>query len=611
MMTTKEAPLPAAADTGEDKTENKVDLQVTLVNCDIVQAETPVIVAGQYKGVAPIRAVGALDTALDYWISEAVNRSMVGGDLGELNFIPVFHDQIAARTILLAGMGEFGKFSYDALCYVAMNVAYGVSNFRLAKFASVLIGSGEGGLSVEEAVKGLLSGVCHALHHLPEERRFLKEFILLEKDLKRYEQIKEVVKKFEYEKSNGKLNLKVVEGKDLPGGSPVAKAIAPAGPDHASAPPPVTQFVNRITIERGEEGFQYSALTDTAVIPVRRVDVQSYFVDGIADRLKVINDERRQERFGRLLHTYIFPEDFESHVSNQPLKPLTLILDSTTASLPWEMACFKTNNAGQQGAFRFGTDLKLSRQFRSMLSGAPGIAPPVNDNLKVLVIADPAPEKELQLEGARAEGEAVVKLLNELIPKFAAKKLTLEISERIGPQKCNPVDILDLVFDETFDVIHFSGHGVFNEEFPNRSGWVFGKNCIMSAREIFRTRRVPRLIFANACFTAVIKDSSRSKGKTVKIRKTTPAEETNRKLAGMAEAFFERGVENYIGTGWKVNDGDAVKFAKIFYEKALKGDLLGDAIAAARNAIFRTDETYNSTWGAYQHYGQSNARLIR
>lgn len=607
----KEASLPTAAATGEDKTEKKLDLQVTLVNCDIVEAETPVIVAGQYKGVAPIRAVGALDAALDYWISEAVNRSMVGGDLGELIFIPVFHDQIAARTILLAGMGEFGKFSYDALCYVAMNMAFGVSNFKLEKFASVLIGSGAGGLSVEEAVKGLLSGVCHALHHLPEERRCLKEFILVEKDLERYEQIKEAVKKFEYEKLNEKLNLKVVEATDLPGGSPVPKAIAPAGPDHASAPPPGTQFVNRITIERGEEGFQYSALTDTAVIPVRRVDVQSYFVEGIADRLKVINDEKRQERFGRLLHTYIFPEDFESHVSNQPLKPLTLILDSTTASLPWEMACFKTNNAGQQGAFRFGTDLKLSRQFRTMLSGAPGIAPPVNDNLKVLVIADPAPEKELQLEGARAEGEAVVELLKELIPKFAAKKLTLEISDRIGHQKCNPVDILDLMFDESFDVIHFSGHGVFNEEFPNRSGWVFGKNCIMSAREIFRTRRVPRLIFANACFTAVIKDSSRSKGKTVKIRKTTPAEETNRKLAGMAEAFFERGVENYIGTGWKVNDADAVKFAKTFYEKALNGDLLGDSIAAARNAILRTDKTYNSTWGAYQHYGQCNAVLIR
>ncbi|HSF25294.1 MAG TPA: CHAT domain-containing protein [Blastocatellia bacterium] len=606
MMTTKESASPAAATTGEDKNEKKVDLQVTLVNCDIVQAEAPVIAAGQYKGVAPIRAVGALDAALDYWISEAVNRSMVGGDLGELNFIPVFHDQIAARTILLAGMGEFGKFSYDALCYLAMNMAYGVSNFRLAKFASVLIGSGEGGLSLEEAAKGLLCGVCHALHHLPEERRFLKEFILVEKDLERYKQIKEAVNKFEHEKSNGKLNLKVVEGTDS-----VAKDIAPASPSRASAPPPITQFVNRITIERGEEGFQYSALTDTAVIPVRRVDVQSYFVEGIAERLKLINDEKRQERFGRLLHSYIFPEDFESHVSNQPLKPLTLILDSTTACLPWEMACFKTNNAGQQGAFRFGTDLKLTRQFRTMLSHAPGIAPPVNDSLKVLVIADPAPEKELQLEGARAEGEAVVKLLNELIPKFAAKKLTLEISERIGPQKCNPVDILDLVFDETFDVIHFCGHGIFNEEFPNRSGWVFGKNCIMSAREIFRTRRVPRLIFANACFTAVIKDSSRSKGKTVKMRKPTLAEETNRKLAGIAEAFFERGVENYIGTGWKVNDADAVKFATTFYEKALKGDLLGDAIAAAHNGIFRTDETYNSTWGAYQHYGQSNARLIR
>ena len=43
------------------------------------------------------------------------------------------------------------------------------------------------------------------------------------------------------------------------------------------------------------------------------------------------------------------------------------------------------------------------------------------------------------------------------------------------------------------------------------------------------------------------------------------ADEMNRRLAGMAEAFFERGIRNYIGAGWPVDDIPAVDFASIFY----------------------------------------------
>jgi CHAT domain-containing protein len=103
------------------------------------------------------------------------------------------------------------------------------------------------------------------------------------------------------------------------------------------------------------------------------------------------------------------------------------------------------------------------------------------------------------------------------------------------------------------------------------------------------------LIFANACFSAVTNSNQ-----------DPTAIESNRKLAGMAEAFFERGVQNYIGTGWPVVDGTAATFARTFYERTLAGALLSDALADARKEIF--DE--GSTWGAYQHYGQSTARLV-
>src|SRR5262249_41620624 len=92
------------------------------------------------------------------------------------------------------------------------------------------------------------------------------------------------------------------------------------------------------------------------------------------------------------------------------------------------------------------------------------------------------------------------------------------------------------------------------------------------------------------------------------VRSGTPftLQESNRSLAGLAQAFFERGVQNYIGTGWPVDDAAALEFAKIFYTEALCGNDLGNSLSRAREAIL----AWGSTWGAYQHYGQAAAKLM-
>jgi len=284
------------------------------------------------------------------------------------------------------------------------------------------------------------------------------------------------------------------------------------------------------------------------------------------------------------------------------------------------MACFATPS----GSAFFGTNLSLTRQFRTFLSGAPGVAPPLNDTLRVLVIADPAPEPEYQLPGARAEGRAVVRVLNYIKNRW---NLKIDVVDRIGYTECDPVRILGLILEGGFDVVHYAGHGTFDEKNPSRGGWVFGANSYLTAREIFRARRVPRLIFANACFSAVV-NKNRQLG----------AAEMNRHLAGIAEAFFERGVQNYIGAGWPVQDDLAVNFATTFYERTLTGQTLdvvnkeldfqdggkpgpdgeetppgftadrtlGQSLRHARERIIHD----GSTWGAYHHYGNANDFLL-
>jgi CHAT domain len=557
-------------------------LNIVVTRGDITQVITPVVVVGTYRGIAPFSALKALDVNLDHWISRAGDQGMIGAGLGELFFIPVMRGAqkgIGADAVLLAGMGEYGKFTYHDLRYLAMNVCYAVSALKIKGFTSVAIGSGEGGIELEEAVKGYLSGICDALHHVNAEER-ITEFRIVEHDRSRHRRLVHAVKEL--------IERKLIENIDLKLSEEQLPAIKRKQGGRSRRPDwqyEGARFVNRITIERSEDGYSFSALTNTAVVPVRKVNVQPFFTEGIATKLKRGSS---QERFGLLLHKYIFPEDFERMIDNG--SPLTLIVDGATAALPWEMACFGSKNNRSY----FGPDLKLTRQFRTMLSGAPGIAPPLNQSLRVLVIADPADEDELRLPGALREGQEVVKMLKRFQKRFA-KKLNIEIISCLGPEECDPVEILALILNETFDIVHYSGHGVYDEAKPNNSGWVFGRECTLSAREIFRARQVPRVVFANACFSAVCHGGQEPS-----------AEHSNQKLAGLAEAFFERGVQNYIGTGWAVDDAAAVKFAKVFYERALAGKYLGDSLSEARLSIFND----GSTWGAYQHYGQSNARLV-
>jgi hypothetical protein len=554
---------------------------VVVTRGSITQVSAPVVVVGVYKGIAPApaSALKALDDALHQWFSRAIEHGMAGADLGEVFLVPVIRKEIAADSVLLAGMGEYGKFDYNDLRYLAMNIGYAVSALKLGGFACVLIGSGEGNLELEEAVKGLLSGCCDALHHVdPTER--IAEIKLVEYDKNRYRKIVEILKDL--------VGKQVIENIEIT----IAEEILPTQKGRSasrkrtpSEHPPVSTFVNRITIERSAEGYSFSALTNTAVIPVREVNVQRFFTEGITAQLK---KGESQEKFGLLLHKYIFPEDFERLVEDG--LPLTLVVDGATAALPWEMACY----GPKQRRSYFGLDLKLTRQFRTMLSGTPGIAPPINNSLRFLVIADPASDSDLRLPGAFREGEQVVQILKKFQTDLRGK-LDIEIVPCIGPENCDPVEILALILNETFDVVHYSGHGIFDEKNPNRSGWVFSRQCTLSAREIFRTRQIPRVVFANACFSAVCNNMMEPS-----------AEQANQKLAGLAEAFFERGVQNYIGTGWAVDDVAAVQFAEVFYEQAMNGKSLGDALAGARRKIFNL----GSTWGAYQHYGQSNARLV-
>lgn len=555
--------------------QERVALHIEVVHGDIRDLKAPAVVAGHYRGVPPIRAVGALDQALDFWISKAVKRGIIGGGLGEVFLIPNTQKSLAADNVILAGMGEYGRFNPEDVDLLFANVTYGVTALGWRTFATVVVGSGEGNLSLEQAIKGMLDGVASALRRIKGQGR-LDRLQIVENDKHRFQEVVTILEKLEAGK-NGSLTVKL-SSRQLP------KQVHPAPRTRAEM---VDQMQgSRITIERDRDVFRFSAITKQAVIPVRDITVQSSYAEGAAELLKESRSLEDQQKYGKLLHRYLMPEDFQVMID---MTPLTLLVDRSTAAFPWEMAAFERH--GQ--ILFYGPGRHLTRQFRTTLSGAPGLmTASIPNRLRVLVIADPAPEANLQLPGAREEGRVVVKILQSMKEQPG---LDITIEQRIGAHECDPVELLALILNEEFDLIHYSGHGDFDEKHPDKSGWIFGQETILSAREIFRARRVPRLVFANACFSGVIRSGQ-----------PFTLQESNRSLAGVAQAFFERGVQNYIGTGWPVDDAAAVTFAESFYTNALAGAELGAALAEARTKILGQ----GATWGAYQHYGQATARLI-
>jgi hypothetical protein len=151
--------------------------------------------------------------------------------------------------------------------------------------------------------------------------------------------------------------------------------------------------------------------------------------------------------------------------------------------------------------------------------------------------------------------------------------------------------------------VHYCGHGDFDEKDPTATGWLF-EGGLLRAREIERIQQAPRLIVANACLSGRVSDQ-RENGRPVR----RPGEETAL-LPSLADEFFRRGVRDYVGTAWEVNDEGAIEFATTLYSNLLASSTLGAAMLEARKKLHESSDEYDALWAAYQHYGDPNTTLF-
>ena len=189
-----------------------------------------------------------------------------------------------------------------------------------------------------------------------------------------------------------------------------------------------------------------------------------------------------------------------------------------------------------------------------------------------------------------------------------------------GAEDAEPATELDVLTELLvghYDIVHFAGHATMPDpDIPDQAGWVFA-DSILSARELAQMRWAPRLVIANACWTASAIGAATLAPSPGRASITSEMQLNAQLTSVLADEFLRVGVAHYIGTSWRIPDTMAQAFAQSLYERILPtpsaaGMPIGDAVRYGREVLFgmRPQDTAAtaphelwSGWAAYQHYG--------
>ena len=123
-------------------------------------------------------------------------------------------------------------------------------------------------------------------------------------------------------------------------------------------------------------------------------------------------------------------------------------------------------------------------------------------------------------------------------------------------------------------------------------GFVLSDGVFLTALELKQMRTMPELVFLNGCHV----------GRAAPGGDDSPSE-------NMVLALLKAGVQAVVAPGWVVDDDGAAEFSETFFAALSEGQRFEDAVAAARQATFRT-APQATTWAAYQAWGDPDYRLL-
>jgi len=272
-------------------------------------------------------------------------------------------------------------------------------------------------------------------------------------------------------------------------------------------------------------------------------------------------------KYGTLLFDTLFPREirrlYDVARSRERDGHLNVIF---TSMIPWV--------ADKPWEFAFDPDRKtfLATQelhfVRNALTAVPvEVIPPKPGPLRILVaVAQPIGTVKLSSE----QEEAVIQRAFQ--PLIEAGLVELDVL-----RATTPTALHRWLSANSYDVVHFIGHGAFDEEagqgyliFEDDKGAEF-KVGVRNACEILCQRGI-RLVFLNAC------ETGRGDARGASRRKA----DFNR---GIAPALVANGVPAVVANQFSVRDEAATEFSQHFYWSLAQGATFGSAAREARIAV--------------------------
>lgn len=609
-----EAPQPEVTDPDADPSRPLTRVRIS--HGDLRFARHHVLV-GHYPGSTLVGGEGALDELLDGRLSRA---AVLGIYPGPIETCQVFTDPeqwTRPPGAIVAGLGPIGGLSAAtlarAIAHASLTAALGhltggASSTNTAvmqlRLSSLLIGTGQGGLSVRDSVQALLTGVQRANDRLADTALgvHIAEIEVIELWQDRALQAVEALRS---SLSSGELadsftaDLRLEE---RPGRQRRLLFSEPSG------------WWQQVRVRSEDDGsLSFQASTRRAGTPTRTVPTQRALVDRLVESL--VDSPSPDPSAARTLFELLFPNDLKAQAPDTD--NLVLLVDRGSAHYPWELL---DDQGTQEDREPLGVRRGLVRQLEgsSMRSHVLSAT-----SSRALVVGDTASGLNA-LPAAQREARDVAAALRA--SGFEAEPLIAESGTKV----------VQSLFATSYRVVHLAGHGVY--EWPlgdgtdaTVTGMVLGNGMYLTAGEVGQMRQVPELVVVNCCHLG-------SMGPTTPISAVGPTGVAgpggpggangpgastgqpgsaalmprtgnyHRLAASFATELIDIGVRAVVACGWAVDDAAASTFATTLYDRLLAGLTFGEALGAARWQTWNDHPAVN-TWGAYQCYGDPDYRL--
>ncbi|HEX6202824.1 MAG TPA: CHAT domain-containing protein, partial [Thermoanaerobaculia bacterium] len=571
--------------------------EVHVVHGDLSYARHPVMV-GHYAGDPLLSAEGVLDRRLGGALSARHLLGLYAGDVGTHEVV-LRQGARAAESqpagAIVVGLGGVGTLTPGGLTrtieeavvrYVRTSYESSAATAAARQglgLASLLIGSGEAGLSLEQVIRSILLGVRLANQRVRPIGGATASLPVIDR-----------LELLELYEDRALQSLHVLRGLARLGFDdfsvqPVLEHAAGARRRASFREPPGWWLPLTICQAEGKPHvLQLVTGSQRARVVPDEVHIQPELIDRLLAR-PLASVSPAHQRLAETLFELLLPLRLKKSAADR--QNVLLILDEAAAHYPWEMLTDRLASTRRP----VGVDAGLVRQLRLERHRVDVSHP---ESQVALVVGDP-PSSLPVLDGAREEAVRAADLL-------ARRSWTVvrQIRGDVGSEKSPGRSEIDaqsvLTTAMTVDprILHLAGHGVYDPAEPTCSGMVIGgdhrgsKLDLLAPSEVAQMRFVPELVFVNCCHLG-------------RIEATPP----HLLAANLATQFIANGVRAVVAAGWAVDDAAALTFAETFYEQIFRGRTFGDAVFEARRRTYE-EHPESNTWAAYQCYGDPGFRMM-